>query len=451
MSIIKGIVSNGLANIVQKLVRIADQLFLVPFFLTHWGAAMYGEWLTLTIIPSVLAFSDLGFGSAVSNSFVLAYAAGDKQKAADLRKSGFWIISLSVFIGIILSAVAMIVCDQMHLFDKSQINGHDAILAVIFMMIARLLSFYNQLIEGFFRGARKAAMGSLLGSANHLIGIAVGITVLSLGYGVVAFAISNCVVSIVHVLIYSIIGAKLVSFDGHNGRNLKSDIGSIVKKGMGYMMTPIWQCIYFQGTTFAVRLALGPEAVALFNTIRTVCRSVNQLFSVINASIFPDLQYEYGQGHHDTVRKYFRVAVILSMFVGLIGFVGLSIFGLDIYGWWTQSVLAVPRGVWYIFMVGVLLNAVWWTSTVTYRMTNKPYHLAVASTLTAVISVGLTYALAIVWGEIGAAIGSTLFELVMALYVLPDSCRNLDMLAKDLFVNFKADVNSLKSRILRRN
>jgi len=74
MSIIKGIISNGLANVVQKLVRIADQLLLVPFFLTHWGAAMYGEWLTLTIIPSVLAFSDLGFGSAVSNSFVLAYA-----------------------------------------------------------------------------------------------------------------------------------------------------------------------------------------------------------------------------------------------------------------------------------------------------------------------------------------------------------------------------------------
>lgn len=61
MSIVKGIISNGLANVVQKIVRIADQLLLVPFFLTHWGAAMYGEWLTLTIIPSVLAFSDLGF------------------------------------------------------------------------------------------------------------------------------------------------------------------------------------------------------------------------------------------------------------------------------------------------------------------------------------------------------------------------------------------------------
>ena len=43
MSIIKGILSNGLANVVQKLVRIADQLLLVPFFLTYWGAAMYAR------------------------------------------------------------------------------------------------------------------------------------------------------------------------------------------------------------------------------------------------------------------------------------------------------------------------------------------------------------------------------------------------------------------------
>lgn len=31
-SIVKGIISNGLASIVQKSVRILDQLFLIPFF-----------------------------------------------------------------------------------------------------------------------------------------------------------------------------------------------------------------------------------------------------------------------------------------------------------------------------------------------------------------------------------------------------------------------------------
>lgn len=447
MSIIKGIISNGLANVVQKIVRIADQLLLVPFFLTNWGAAVYGEWLTLTIIPSVLAFSDLGFGSAVCNSFVLAYAAGDKQKAADLRKSGFWIITLTIILGLLLTVISMFVCTKMQLFDKSHINTHDAMLAVAYMMVARLITFYTQLVEGFYRGARKAALGSLFGSGNYLINIVVGLIVLLLGYGVVAFAFSQLIIAVMYIIAYSIYGCRLIDLQKYRGRILKSDIYDIVRKGMGYLMTPIWQSVYFQGTTFVVRITLGAEAVAIFNTVRTVCRSVNQLFSIINASIFPDLQYEYGQGHIQTVHKYFRVAVVLSMLIGFIGCSVLAIFGLNIYGWWTNSVLTVPHSVWNVFMLGAFFNAVWWTSVVTYRMTNQPYHFAIASTVMSFVSVGLTYVLSFPLGLLGAAIGCALFELVMALYVLPDSCRMLGMKPNELFSNIIGDYKSVKNKI----
>lgn len=447
MSIIKGIISNGLANVVQKIVRIADQLLLVPFFLTNWGAAVYGEWLTLTIIPSVLAFSDLGFGSAVCNSFVLAYAAGDKQKAADLRKSGFWIITLTIILGLLLTVISMFVCTKMQLFDKSHINAHDAMLAVAYMMVARLITFYTQLVEGFYRGARKAALGSLFGSGNYLINIVVGLIVLLLGYGVVAFAFSQLIIAVMYIIAYSIYGCRLIDLQKYRGRILKSDIYDIVRKGIGYLMTPIWQSVYFQGTTFVVRITLGAEAVAIFNTVRTVCRSVNQLFSIINASIFPDLQYEYGQGHIQTVHKYFRVAVVLSMLIGFIGCSVLAIFGLNIYGWWTNSVLTVPHSVWNVFMLGAFFNAVWWTSVVTYRMTNQPYHFAIASTVMSFVSVGLTYVLSFPLGLLGAAIGCALFELVMALYVLPNSCRMLGMKPNELFSNIIGDYKSVKNKI----
>lgn len=447
MSIIKGIISNGLANVVQKIVRIADQLLLVPFFLTNWGAAVYGEWLTLTIIPSVLAFSDLGFGSAVCNSFVLAYAAGDKQKAADLRKSGFWIITLTIILGLLLTVISMFVCTKMQLFDKSHINTHDAMLAVAYMMVARLITFYTQLVEGFYRGARKAALGSLFGSGNYLINIVVGLIVLLLGYGVVAFAFSQLIIAVMYIIAYSIYGCRLIDLQKYRGRILKSDIYDIVRKGMGYLMTPIWQSVYFQGTTFVVCITLGAEAVAIFNTVRTVCRSVNQLFSIINASIFPDLQYEYGQGHIQTVHKYFRIAVVLSMLIGFMGCSVLAVFGLNIYGWWTNSVLTVPHSVWNVFMLGAFFNAVWWTSVVTYRMTNQPYHFAIASTVMSFVSVGLTYVLSFPLGLLGAAIGCALFELVMALYVLPDSCRMLGMKPNELFSNIIGDYKSVKNKI----
>lgn len=433
MSIKRNIFLNGVANVVQKLVRIADQLLLVPFFLVHWGAEYYGEWLTLSIIPSILAFSDLGFGSAVSNSFVLAYAAEDKQHAADLRKTGFLIISLSILLGLLLTAIVMYIGYTTHLFDKSLIDASDAMMAVVLLISSKLLSFYTQLVEGFFRSARKAALGSLIGSGNYLINILVGLVILLLGYGVVGYALSQFLVAIVYTLFYCWYGSRLIDLRNHSGNITRSDINDITKKGVGYLMSPVWQSVFFQGTTFAVRLTLGAEAVAIFNTVRTVCRSVNQMFSIINSAIFPDLQYEYGCGNLSLVQRYFRMAIRLSMISGLLGTLTLAVIGKDIYYWWTKGVLVVSNTMWYIFMLGILLNAVWWTAGIVYRMINRPYHLAVVSTITAFVSVGITYILSSRYGLIGAAVGCTFFELVMAIYVLPDSCNLLNIKMSDLW------------------
>lgn len=439
-SVTKGVLSNATAMLVQKIVRILDQLLLVPFFLTAWGAAYYGEWLTLSIIPSVLAFSDLGFGSAVCNGFVLSYAGGDKQTAANLNKSGWIIITGCILLGAILTAVLMLLGDSLNLFNKSLIPPQEAMTAVIFMITARLLSFYTQLVEGYFRSARKAALGSFLGSGQQIANILTGISVLWAGYGIVGYAASQLGVSIIFNLVYYLIGRKQIDLRGYQGRVVRSDIQMIISKGMGYLMTPIWQSIYFQGGTFIVRLTLGSESVAIFNTVRTVCRSVNQMFSIVNGSIFPDLQYEYGRGNMKTVHRLFRIAIIFSMTIGFVGTIFLMIFGLDIYQLWTKSILPVPTNVWWTFMVGILLNAVWWTSVVTYRMTNQPYHFAIMSTISASISVGTSYVLSLNLGLWGAALGAILYDIIMMFYVLPDSCHLLNMKVKDLFSYIKEDL-----------
>ena len=120
-NIAKGIIGNGLAQIVLKVIRILDQLLLVPFFLTAWGAEYYGEWITLSIIPTILAYSNLGFGTAASNSFVLAYTAGNKQKAANLNKSGILVILGSIIVGGVLTIAILWGGKYFNLFEKSLI------------------------------------------------------------------------------------------------------------------------------------------------------------------------------------------------------------------------------------------------------------------------------------------------------------------------------------------
>ena len=101
-------------------------------------------------------------------------------------------------------------------------------------------------------------------------------------------------------------------------------------------------------------------------------------------------------------------------------------------------------------MLGILLNAIWWTSVVTYRMTNQPYHFAIMSTFSASISVGMSYILSKYYGLLGAAIGTLVYDCMMVFYVLPDSCHLLGMKTKELFLYVYEDYSFLKRKFLKR-
>ena len=435
----KRILSNGLAQITIKVVRILDQLLLVPFFLLYWGAAYYGEWMTLSIIPTILSFSDLGVGSAAGNTFVLAYVAGEHQLAANIRKSGLIIISSTIFIGIILTFTVLFVLKERGLLERTIIPENEVVIAVSLLMIAKLLTFYNHLIEGYFRCARKAALAAFMYSGFSMVNILVGLFTLYLGCNVVGFAFGQFIVSILYTFLYFIIGNRMVDLKEYNGCIILSDIKNILTKGLAYMMNPIWQSLYFQGGTLVVRVVLGPESVAIFNTMRTACRSMCQLFNVINGSVLPEMQYEYGKGNILIVHRLFRLSILVSILIGIIGSIFLFFFGLDIYNLWTQNALSASNVVWYTFVIGILFNGVWWTAIIAYSVTNKPYHFAFSSIIAALIAIIVSYLLAECLGLWGAVIGTTLFDLIMMLYILPDCSNILGLKTKEIFQHFKED------------
>ncbi|MBU3010336.1 hypothetical protein KO506_02875 [Polaribacter vadi] len=430
----KNILKNGFASILTRGVRMLEQLFLVPFFITSWGAAYYGEWLTLTIIPSVFAFSDLGFGSAAANSFVLAYASGQKQKAANINKAAIRIISTMLVIAMFVSVVVLLILNHFDVFEKSIIEKYDAIIAVSVLILARFLNFYTQLIESYYRSARKASLSINLQTLKSLLNLGAGMLVLLFGYGIVAFAISQLIVIVFFNFFYWYRGSKMLEgFHKYKGIKDKLEIKNITSKGIGYMLFPGWQAIYFQGTTFVVRIVLGPESVAVFNTVRTLSRSVNQVLNIISSSIFPELQYEIGAGNTSKANKIFKIGVLSSFILSVLGVIFLAVFGLWFYGIWTQKQLYVEPSVWYVFLIGILFNSLWWSSEPIFRAKNEPYVFAIAGVISAIVSVIFTYLLSSGFGLLGAAIGAIILDIIMAFIIIPKSISMMEMKFIEIF------------------
>ncbi len=439
---------NGLASVLQKGVRVMEELFLVPFFISAWGAAYYGEWLTLTIIPSVIAFSDLGFGTAAANSFVLSYASGDKQKAANISKTGMFIITIMVFVAMLISTIVIFILDYFHVFDKSLINSQEAILAVSILILARLLNFYSQLFQAYYRSAQKAALSINLLTIKAALNLGVGLLALLLGYGIVQFALSQLAVILVFNLCYWMKGKQVLGlFNNYKGRKDKIILKSITQKGLGYLLFPAWQAIYFQGTTFVVRIVLGPEAVAVFNTVRTLSRSLNQLFFMVKSTVFPELQFEIGKNNWKTAQKVFRIALLSVFLMSFLGFIFLAFFGLWFYGFWTQNQLEVPQAMWYLFISSMLFNALWWTTEMVFGAVDKPRKMAEYGIAASLISVVLTYFLSLQFGLEGAALGAVSLDLILVFLVVPYGCKLMQMSFKELLLNGWEDFQILYGKL----
>jgi O-antigen/teichoic acid export membrane protein len=440
MSLKKKILYNSIASAFQKGIRVLNQLILVPFFISAWGAVYYGEWLTLSIFPSVLALSDFGLGTAASNSFILKYSSGEIKLATRIIKSGFKIVTLSILFGIALSVCVILIVYKLKVLNYSLIDSLDAIKAILILTLSSFICFYIQLFEGYYIAARKAFLSINLRTFFAISNIFAGLFVLLNHKGIVEFAVSQLLVAVIFNLYYAFRAISLLKLDKYTLAE-KFHSNEIANKGFGYLLSPIWQSIYFQGSTIMVRIVLGPESVVIFNTVRTAIRSINQIFNIFESATLPEMQYKIGKGDINKSKKLFRLGIWFSFIIASAGSIFLFFFGIKLYNFWTKDSMDVPVSVWNIFLLGLLFNSLWWSTGSTFKAFNQPYKFTLPCLISSIISIFFTYYLSIKYQLNGAAAGNLMMDIIMAIYILPVSLKLYNMtfleLIKDGYIDIK--------------
>jgi O-antigen/teichoic acid export membrane protein len=198
----KRIFLNTIASAFQKIVKIGEQLVLIPFFIKFWGADYYGEWLTITTIPTFLAFSDLGFGTSTANTFILSYSSGKRLEAANILKTGLRLMSLMTVALIIISYGILFLIERTSVLNDINIPADEAVVAIFLLLVSRVVYFYYGVFDSFFRVSNKAHVSINFRSVVSFVNIAVAIVILITGGKVVALAFGSLVINLVAVPIY---------------------------------------------------------------------------------------------------------------------------------------------------------------------------------------------------------------------------------------------------------
>jgi O-antigen/teichoic acid export membrane protein len=402
------------------------QFVSVPVFLHFWGPNLYGEWLVLSAIPIYLGFTDFGFGSVAGNDMTMQVARGEKSAALEVFQS-VWVLTTVVSVSFaLLVAVGLWVFPierwlKVTLLSRGQVS---AILCVLCVYV--LLDMQWTVIAAGFRCDGNYALGTLLGNivrfctnASSIIVVAFHASPLSVAATlVIARLLGNwtCQIVLRRKSPWLHYGYRLARFQ-------------VIKKLFGpavaYMALAAGNSFIFQGMTIVVSAALGPIAVVIFSTIRTLTRFAYQMVNVVPDSIWPELSAAFGAGNLLLARKIHRHACQVSLGLSSAGILFLMFFGGRVYGYWTHYKVAMDLALFHILLLEVLANSFWSTSSVVSIACNRHERQAIVYVAATALSLPVAYLLMPRFGLAGAGFSLLMVDLCMISYVLPNSLKLL--------------------------
>ena len=411
-------------TLVSKAASTVIQLVQVPVLMHFWGETTFGVWLVLTGIPTYLSFSNIGFGSVAGNEMTMLMARKEQDAALGVFQSCWWWIALVMGVTGAAMSVALWLLPMGRLLNVTTISERDVSWALFWLGLAVLFGQLEQLLQSAYRCIARYSYGNFLKSCLSLAAFGAQLVPVVLGYGprttAMVFALANITVT----LILCVMVKRDIPWISYGwGRASFKEIKRLTRPSLAFMGFPLGNAFNIQGSQMAVNYALGPQAVAVFGTARTVSRLALQSVEMVKNTVWPELSIAFGAGNMDVVRTLHRRACQIALLMSLSVVAIVALFGPTFLHKWTLGKVPSSPGLVGLLLVVVVFYSLWSTSSTLVAAINLHERLAQVYAMATGVTVVVTYFAARRFGLFGAAGSLLLSEMIMDAYVLPASLR----------------------------
>jgi len=413
------VIRGALANLYALALKILLQVGQVPLFLHVWGAEQFGEWLLMTSIPTYLALSGLGFGTAAGNAISRLSASGDALAVRAILRAA-WVVltiaSLTACAGVVLFCAVVDVPDFLGLHWLAG-GAFTRILVLLCALVLVRMQF--GLAESAFRATGRYPSFVMLDNTCQLLEF-------------VAAALALIVVGTAEAVVIGMLLARLAGLLGavryiarrHSwilfgpAAPLRPWLRSLIAPSFGFVIMPISQSLSLQGTLLVAGHAFGPTAAAVLSTARTLARLVETALGLIYNLVYVEVGYAAGAADHAGLKRIMAWTTAASTLAGGVLSAGLLAFGPLIYRYWTHGKIDLDFGVLGMVLLAGVVRA--FSTPAAAILAGLNQHSRYAMVLFASTSVSLMLAVAIRnTGLVGIAAASILMEVLVAAYAVP--------------------------------
>ncbi|HEX4183347.1 MAG TPA: lipopolysaccharide biosynthesis protein [Caulobacteraceae bacterium] len=297
VTVSRRIVSSFLANGMGKIWIVLVQLVTVPVVSVKWGPSEYGIWLMLSTVPTYVALSSFGFGTAAAVDMTRHHAFGNHDHALRTFQS-VWLLVSAVLLVIVLADGALWVFRSeiyrsLPAFDYKEDALNTAIILVIYSVITVEMSY---LIAG-YQSTGRYAEGTFLYDLTIPIETCALIAACLYDGRMSAAALAMTVVRIVAAVAYYI---RLRHHEpwirfGWSHASLQT-LKRLAHPALASMSMTLSTALSLQGLTLSLGLIASPAATAAFATARTVTRIPLQLAGLSSRATLPEMTRAFSRG-----------------------------------------------------------------------------------------------------------------------------------------------------------
>ncbi|MFD2256108.1 lipopolysaccharide biosynthesis protein [Luteolibacter algae] len=397
----------------------------MPFFLKFWGSNLYGEWLVLTGLPTMLALLDAGVTQASTNRGTIEAASGNKYKVKAILQTS---LAFSTIVGALIVALvgfSVFIINWSEVLNLEEITRSQASKVIVCMAVYLAIQLQGGVTDACFKFIDKAPLGVFLLANRRVFDLIVVAVVLSLGGNPIFLAVSLAsgqilLLVILRLLASRLAGEKVFRFTLAS----KKEFRAIFKPAIGYLGFPLAQATTLQGGIQVLNLVAGANTVVAFTMCRTLTRMVIQLAVITNNALKPELSRLAGEGKFEELEDLSSKVSIWTNVVSMICYLFLVTFGPTILSIWSKGVVDISSG--FVALIGLhaILNVMWFVKSAAKTAQNKHNKIALIYCMSSILFLLIWISTkSIMLPVVGAALLLAFPEVIMNLHRIMGKVR----------------------------
>lgn len=389
--LLKRVVAGMGANTYGQIVTIIIQLASLPIFLSRWDLSTYGIWLTLSAIPAYLSIADVGMVSVAGNRMTMLMGKHDIYGANRVFQSAQLFVLTSCFI------VAAIILPLVIFSPIDVLSISDTRLALAILVLYVLLSMAGGLSGAVFKATQRYAVGTFFEMTARLLEWMGAMAGLLLHGSFVSVAMGMLMVRVVALLTIAYLSTRQQSnLSWGVQAATREEVNQMIKPSLGFMVFSISNALSIQGFTILTAHLLGPTAVAIFNTYRTLARLTVQATSILSFALWPEFSRLFGAQDSSRLRLMF----IKTALLGSLGAITLSLLiyaaGPLLLQLWTHGKVEFIPYAMALMLLYAAIGGSWHIPRVFLMSTNNHTQLGLIYLVVSVISLTIAWP----WGQL---------------------------------------------------